>query len=64
MRAADTAFLRHSEPRARWRRHALWMHGYLADGDPRDGERFTREATAVRTRLEMDGSEPIFHLSS
>jgi hypothetical protein len=61
--AASTAYLRRTEPASQFRRHALWMQGFIADGDPRHGERFTDGATHVATKLDLDGSEPIFTLA-
>lgn len=61
--AASTAYLRRTEPASQFRRHALWMQGFIADGDARHGERFTDGATRVRTKLDLDGSEPIFMLA-
>jgi hypothetical protein len=60
--AYGTAYLRRTEAASQLRRHARWMQGYIGDG-AFDGEQFTKQAIVVRTRLDLDGSEPVFTLA-
>jgi hypothetical protein len=60
--AYGTKYLRRTESPSHIRGHAQWTQGYIASGAPR-GERFTRGPVQVRTKLDLDGSEPVFTLA-